>query len=74
MPGGLSVKRHSIHIKIDGRTYAGSYAVDRGVLTVSTSYGKRAAQVGHQVSHETLAHQLLQELVQEEKDRKGSRL
>jgi len=30
--------------------------------------------VGHQVSHETLAHQLLHELVQEEKGRKGSRL
>jgi hypothetical protein len=55
--------RHSVHIKIDARTYAGSYAVDRGVLTVSTSYGKKTAQVGHQVSHETLAHQLLQELV-----------
>ena len=66
--------RHSIHIKIDGRTYAGSYAVDRGVITVTASYGRKAAQVGYQVSHETLAHQLLHELVQEEKGRKGSRL
>ena len=66
--------RHSVHIKVDGRTYAGAYSVDRKVLTVTTSYGKKSAPVGHQVSHETLAHQLLHELVQEEKGRKGSRL
>ena len=66
--------RHSVHIKVDGRTYAGAYAVDRKVLTVTTSYGKKTAQIGHQVSHDTLAHQLLHELVQEEKSRKGSRL
>jgi hypothetical protein len=66
--------RHSVHIKVDGRTYSGAYTVDRKVLTVTTTYGKKAAQVGHQVSHETLAHQLLQELVHEEKSRKGSRL
>ena len=66
--------RHSVHIKVDGRTYTGTYAVDRKVLTVMTTYGKKAAPVGHQVSHETLAHQLLHELVQEEKGRKGSRL
>ena len=35
--------RHSVHIKVDGRTYAGAYAVDRKVLTVSTSYGKKSA-------------------------------
>jgi hypothetical protein len=66
--------RHSVHIKVDGRTYAGSYAVDRKVLTVTTTYGKKAAQVGHQVAHDTLAHRLPHELVQEEKGRKGSRL
>jgi len=66
--------RHSVHIKIDGRTYTGAYTIDRKLLTVTTPYGKKAAQVGHQVSHETLAHQLLHELVQEEKGRKGSRL
>ena len=32
--------RHSVHIKVDGRTYAGAYTVDRKVLTVTTSYGK----------------------------------
>ena len=66
--------RHSVHIKVDSRTYAGAYTVDHKVLTVTTNYGKKSAQVGHQVSHETLAHQLLHELVQEEKGRKGSRL
>jgi hypothetical protein len=66
--------RHSVHIKVDGRTYSGAYTVDCKVLTVTTTYGKKTAQVGHQVSHETLAHQHLQELVQEEKSRKGSRL
>ena len=56
------------------RTYAGAYTVDRKVLTVTTSYGKKTAQIGHQVSHDTLAHQLLHELVQEERSRKASRL
>ena len=63
--------RHSVHVKVDGRTYAGAYTVDRKVLTVATNYGKKTAQVGHQVSHETLAHQLLHELVREEKGPQG---
>ena len=71
---GCRMTRHSVHIKVDGRTYAGAYSVDRKVLTVTTSFGKKSAPVGHQVSHEILAHQLLHELVQEEKGRKGSRL
>ena len=64
--------RHAAHIKVDGRTYSGAYTLDRRVVTVTMSYGKKAAEVGHQVSHETLTHQLLHELVQEEKSRKGS--
>ena len=43
--------RHSVHIKVDGRAYSGAYMVDRKVLTVTTTYGKKTAQVGHQVSH-----------------------
>src|SRR3954462_5863593 len=39
--------RHSVHVKVDGRTYAGAYTVDRKVLTVATNYGKKSAQVGH---------------------------
>jgi hypothetical protein len=65
---------HAIHIKIDGRTYSGSYMVDRQVLTVTTSYGRKTAQVGQKVSHAALAGQLLHELVREEKGRKGSTL
>jgi hypothetical protein len=65
---------HAVHIKLDGRTYSGTYKVDRKILTVTTNYGKKSAEIGHRVAHETLAHQLLQELVQEEKSRKGSTL
>ena len=65
---------HSLHIKIDGRTYSGSYQVDRQALTVSTTYGKKAAPIGRKVTHRALAEQLLQDLVREEKGRKGSTL
>ena len=65
---------HAIHIKIDGRTYSGTYKVDRQVLTVSTSYGRKSAQVAGKVPHATLAEQLLLALVREEKSRKGSLL
>ena len=65
---------HAIHIKIDGRTYSGTYNVDRQVLTVTTPYGKKTAQLGSKVSHAKLADQLLHELVREEKGRKGSTL
>jgi hypothetical protein len=65
---------HAIHIKIDGRTYSGKYSVDRQVLTVTTSYGRKTAPVGPRVSHAALADQLLHALVEEEKGRKGSKL
>jgi hypothetical protein len=65
---------HSIHIKIDGRTYAGTFTVDRKMLTVTTNYGKKTAEIGPRVAHEALAHQLLQDIVREEKGRKGSTL
>ena len=64
----------AIHIKIDGRTYSGTYTVDRQFLTVTTNYGRKTAQVGLKVSHAALADQLLHELVREEKGRKGSSL
>jgi hypothetical protein len=63
---------HAIHIKIDGRTYSGSYKVDRQVLTVTTNYGKKTAPLGPKIQHLVLANQLLHELVREEKGRKGS--
>jgi protein involved in ribonucleotide reduction len=65
---------HAIHIKLDGRTYSGTYQIDRKFLTVTTTYGRKSAEIVPRVAHETLAHQLLQELVQQEKSRKGSTL
>ena len=65
---------HAIHIKVDGRTYSGTYQVDRKLLTVTTTYGRESAEINPRVAHETLAHQLLQDLVQQEKLCKGSTL
>ena len=44
---------HAIHIKLDGRTYSGTYKVDRQSLTVTTNYGKKAGQV---VPRNTMRH------------------
>ncbi len=65
---------HAIHIKVDGRTYSGTYAVDRKNLTVTTSYARKTVEVSPKVQHQALAHQLLEELVKAEKARKGSTL
>jgi len=65
---------HAIHIKVDGRTYSGSYIVDRQILTVTTNYGKKTAPVEPKVPHAALADRLLHDLVREEKGRKGSTL
>ena len=65
---------HAIHVKIDGRTYSGTYKVDRQVLTVTTNYGKKTAKLDPNVPRAALADQLLHELVREEKGRKGSLL
>ena len=65
---------HAIHIKVDGRTYSGTYKVDRRILTVTTTYGVKSAEIEPRVAHEALAHQLLQDLVRQEKSRKGSTL
>lgn len=65
---------HAIHIKVDGRTYSGTYTVDRKHLTVTTAYGRKTAEVSPKVQQQVLAHQLLQELVKAEKNRKGSTL
>jgi hypothetical protein len=71
---GFAMSGHAIHIKVDGRTYSGTYKVDRQVLTVTTNYGKKTAIVGQKVPHAALADQLLHELVRDEKGRKGSTL
>jgi hypothetical protein len=71
---GNPMSGRAIHIKVDGRTYSGTFVVDRKILTVTTTYGRKAAEIGPRVAHEALAHQLLQDLVREEKSRKGSTL
>ena len=63
---------HAIHITVDGRKHAATFTVDRKHLTVSTTYGKKTAEVDPKVQHQVLAHQLLEKLVKEEKARKGS--
>jgi hypothetical protein len=63
---------HAIHITVDGRKHAATSTVDRKHLTVSTTYGKKTAEVDPKVQHQVLAHQLLEQLVKEEKARKGS--
>jgi hypothetical protein len=64
---------HSVHIKLEGRTYSGTYKVDRNFMTVTTPYGKKTAQL-NKTQHAALAQRLLEELVQQEKARKGSTL
>ena len=44
------------------------------VLTVKTAYGSKSADVPPKVKQEDMAHQLLTDLVREEKRRKGSTL
>ena len=65
---------HAIHIKLDGRTYSGTYKVDRQILTVTTNYGRKTGNVMPRMPREALAHKLLEMLVREEKGRKGSKL
>lgn len=62
---------HAIHVTVDGRKYSGTFAVDRKLMTVSTTFGKKSAEVDARVQHQVLAHQLLQALVDEERARKG---
>jgi hypothetical protein len=71
---GFRMSGRSIHIKVDGRTYSGTFVVDRKILTVTTTYGRKAAEISPREAHEALAHQLLLDLVREEKARKGSTL
>jgi hypothetical protein len=68
------VSGYALHVKLDGRTYSGTFAVDRKILTVTTTYAKRSAEIGPNVSHHALAEQLLRDLVKQEKGRKGSTL
>ena len=64
---------HSIHVKLEGRNYSGTFKIDRNIMTVTTPYGKKTVQVD-KTQHAALAQRLLEELVQQEKARKGSTL
>jgi hypothetical protein len=63
---------HAIHITLDGRKHSAIFTVDRKHLTISTTYGRKTAEVDPKVQHQVLAHRLLEQLVKEEKARKGS--
>jgi hypothetical protein len=63
---------HAIHITVDGRKHSGTYTVDRKHLTVSTTYGSKTADMDARVKQKVLAHQLLEQIVKDEKGRKGS--
>ncbi|HWI05560.1 MAG TPA: hypothetical protein VNT52_17270 [Acidimicrobiales bacterium] len=65
------MSRSEITVEIDGQTFSGSYEVARGIITVSTAYGRKSTQVGS-TPPDTLARILLRELVQAEKGRKDS--
>jgi hypothetical protein len=39
---------HAIHIKVDGRT-SGTYTVDCKMLTVTTTYGRKSAEIAPRV-------------------------
>lgn len=64
---------HSIHVKLDGRTYSGTFKIDRNLMTVTTTYGKKTDPI-EKAQHAALAQKLLTELIQLEKARKGSTL
>ncbi len=59
--------REPVAVTIDGRRYAGSYYIERGMVTVETfDYGRKTTQVGGSPPA-TIAQKLLRELVSERK-------
>jgi hypothetical protein len=64
--------RKPISVDIDGKTHKGHFEVSGGILTVTADCGEKATQLG-QMLPTILAAMLLQELVREEKGRKGRR-
>ena len=46
---------HAIHIKLDGRTYCGSYKVERQILTVTMQSSLSAARLALVASGQRLA-------------------
>jgi hypothetical protein len=54
--------RFDISTELDGKRYEGTYAIESGVVRVSSPYGSDATQIGNS-SPETIARILLAELV-----------
>lgn len=50
-------------VEVDGRTVRGSYRVERGIITVSSSAGSRSTEIGGSTA-EQLARLLLLELAE----------
>jgi hypothetical protein len=61
-----SLKSGSVVIQDRGKTYAGEYVVARGIITVYGENGSKTTQLGG-VSAETMATDLLREIVDENK-------
>lgn len=60
---------YTIAVEINGKTYSGSYVIERGMIRVSCAYGGRSTQVGGSGSpeaSEALAKIMLGELVRKE--------
>jgi hypothetical protein len=57
-----------VSIEWEGKKYAGSYYVEKGMITVSGSWGQKSTQVGNSPP-ELLARIMLRELAQEAKAR-----
>jgi hypothetical protein len=57
---------HTVEIEFGGRTVSGFYRVKRGLISVSTSQGSKATQVGGSPP-ESLARVMLRELAKEGK-------
>jgi hypothetical protein len=69
--GEMSKKRNpavkrEVSIEYKGKTYNATYTVEKGIITVSTLYGKKATQVGGSPP-ESLARIMIRELVDEGK-------
>ncbi|MBN1772008.1 MAG: hypothetical protein JXB32_12135 [Deltaproteobacteria bacterium] len=65
------IARHEVAVEQDGKRFVGSYAVDRGMITVHFAMTSETTQVGDSPP-EALAELLLHELVSKHrKDSKG---
>ena len=57
-----------VEIQLDGKKYSATYEVKRGVIEVSSFWGRRTTQTGGMATKpEILARQLLREIVSDAK-------